>query len=207
MSFTTMSFGALISVGLHSGEVQTSIFHRDLVLTLGQKFRMYSTPMSAMTARYSVTLPYTPHQAPELDEGSTVSGFELEAPGPHGQSPSSPTQNTPSSSGASQCSNFNDGQLSSTETQRYLKAMESRIEQLMAENEILAGGLRTTEKKRMQKKQRKRQEKKVKMQTDTFREPLRATTAVLTPMPKRSPARFVLMAVEAFFLRERVVVS
>ena len=88
--------------------------------------------------------------------------------------------------------------------------MATRIEQLVEENELLAEELRRIEKKRKEKKdkkQRKSKEEQARYQTDVMRNLLRAATAVMTPMPEGSPGRFVLMAIEAFFLRERVTAS
>lgn len=180
-----------------------------------QKFRILPAPMSVVTARYSVATPYTPRQAPEFGVASTVSGFELETIDNDNEdqdltSRSTMTRYTPASSQVSLRNDLEDAHASSIELQRCIDAMATRIEQLVEENELLAEELRRIEKKREEnklKKQRKSKEEQAKYQTDVMRELLRAVTTVMTPMPEGSPGRFVLMAVEAFFLRERLNAS
>ncbi|CAD0088348.1 unnamed protein product [Aureobasidium mustum] len=196
MSTSTVSFGALSAVGLHSGEVQ-----------------LLPSPMSVLTARCPAAIPYTPHQAPEAGTASTINGFELETIEEEDQDLAlmpTATVHTPALSQASFPSDLEDEIVSSPELQRYFEAMATRIEQLVEENELLAEELRRIEKKRKEKKdkkQRKSKEEEARHQTDVMRDLLRAVTAVMTPMPEGSPGRFVLMAIEAFFLRERMNVS
>ncbi|KAG9760802.1 hypothetical protein KCU73_g2702, partial [Aureobasidium melanogenum] len=197
MASDTVPFDALSAVGLHSGE----------------KFRMLPSPMSVMTARFSAVIPFTPRQAPEHGAASTVSGFELDTIDEDDQdleSISTVSQHTPASSHAPFLSDLEDEHTLTPEVQHLLETMTLRIEQLVEQNELQAEELRRSEKKekrKKQKKERKSKEEMAKYQTDVMRELLRAATVVMTPMPEGSPARFVLMAVEAFFLRERVVDS
>lgn len=169
--------------------------------------------MSVITARYSAAIPYTPRQAPEPGAASTVSGFELETIDEEDQdlmSTSTMTRHSPESGQASSHSDLEDKLRSNSELQSYLNAMATRIEQLVEENELLAEELRSLEKKRKEKKSkklRKSKEKQARYQTDVMRELLRAMTTVMTPVPEGSPGRFVLMAAEAFFLRQRVSAS
>ncbi|KEQ62438.1 uncharacterized protein M437DRAFT_84777 [Aureobasidium melanogenum CBS 110374] len=193
MPFDPVTFGALSAVGLHSEE----------------KFRIFPSPLSVITTRYSAEVPYTPHQPPENDIGSTISGFELDIIDEVGEdlaSTLSTTQHTPASSQASPLSDLEDEAALTSEVSHLLEAQATRIEQLLEENELQAEELRRLVKKE-KKKQGKSKEKMAKYQTDVMRELLRAVTMVMTPLPEGSPARFVLMAVEAFFLRERVIVS
>lgn len=89
--------------------------------------------------------------------------------------------------------------------------MGVRIEQLLEENELLAQELRDLHHQNAERKVRKKQKKKgnskqktAKLKTDILREVLRLITAVLTPLPKGSLGRFVVMGFEALWLRERV---
>ncbi|KAG9570302.1 hypothetical protein KCU71_g567, partial [Aureobasidium melanogenum] len=200
MASDTVPFGALSAVGLNSGE----------------KFRMLPSPLSVMTARFSAVIPFTPRQTPEHGAASTVSGFELDTIDEDDQdleSISTVSQHTPASSQASFLGDLEDEHTLTPEVQHLLETMALRIEQLVEQNELQAEELRRYEKKskkgkrKKQKKERKSEEEMAKYQTDVMRELLRAVTVVMTPMPEGSPARFVLMAVEAFFLRERVVDS
>lgn len=166
-----------------------------------------------MTTRCAAAIPYTPHQTPEAGTASTISGFELDIIEEEGQdlvSIPTATLHTPASSQASFPDSLEDEIASSPEPQRHFEAMTTRIEQLVEENELLAEELRRIEKRRKEKKdkkQRKSKEKQARYQTDVMRDLLRAVTVVMTPMPEGSPGRFVLMAIEAFFLRERVDVA
>lgn len=162
-----------------------------------------------MTARYPAAIPYTPRQAPEHDTPSTISGFELDTVEEGDQdlaSTSSVAQHTPVSSQTSLLIELQDAYALAPEARHHFEIMALRIEQLLEENELQAEELSRLVKKE-KKKERKSKEEQAKYQTDVMRELLRAVTIVMTPLPEGSPARFVLMAVEAFFLRERVVVS
>ena len=169
--------------------------------------------MSIMTARFSAVIPFTPRQAPEHGTASTISGFELDTIDEDDQdleSISTVSQHTPASSHASFFSDLEDEHTLTPEVQHLLETMALRIEQLVEENELQAEELRRREKKEKRKKQkqeRKSKEERARYQTDVMRELLRAVTVVMTPMPEGSPARLVLMAIEAFFLSERVVAS
>ncbi|KAG9605778.1 hypothetical protein KCU77_g609, partial [Aureobasidium melanogenum] len=168
-----------------------------------------------MTAHFSAVIPFTPYQTPEHGTASTVSGFELATIDDDRDLESASTISgyTPASSQASFLSDLEDEHALVSELRHRLEAKVLRIEQLLEENELQAEELRRyqkkskKEKRKKQKKERKRKEEMAKYQTDVMRELLRAVTVVITPMPEGSPARFVLMAVEAFFLRERVVAS
>ncbi|KAH0360237.1 hypothetical protein KCU65_g9531, partial [Aureobasidium melanogenum] len=193
MASDTLPLGALSAIGLHSGE----------------KFRIFPSPMSVMTARDSTAIPYAPHLAPEHDAASTISGFELDTVEEDDQdlaSIPSITQHTPAPSQASLFGVLEDEYALTPELQDRFEAMTLRIEQLLEENELQAEEIRRLTKKE-KKKQRKSKEEMAKYQTDVMRELLRAVTVVMTPLPEGSPARFVLMAVEILFLRERGVVS
>lgn len=136
-------------------------------------------------------VPYAPLQSPTSVTGSTISGFELDEDS-HASTPAS-GHHTPGASSV------------------ICAAMEARIEQLLEENDVLAQELRDLhyqnaerKERRKQNKQRKKKERQAKLETDIFREILRFATAVLMPLPEGSPGRFVIMAVEAFWLRDKV---
>ncbi|KAG9606081.1 hypothetical protein KCU77_g1141, partial [Aureobasidium melanogenum] len=196
MASNTVPFGALSVVGLHSGE----------------RFRILPSPMSVITALFSAVIPFTPRQAPEHGTASTISGFELDTidDDQDFETASTVSGYTPESSQASFLGDLEDEQVSTLEFQHQFETMALRIEQFVKENELQAEELRRKEnkqKRKKQKKERKGKEEMTKYQTDVMRELLRAVTVVMTPMPKGSPARFVFMAVEAFFLREGVFAS
>lgn len=89
---------------------------------------------------------------------------------------------------------------------RYV-ALETRLKQLLEENEILAQEVRDMQrdkKERMgrkkQKKERRSKEKKARLRAEIVREAMRLMTAILTPMPEGPLARIIVVAVEALFL-------
>jgi len=146
--------------------------------------------MSTMTSRITSGVSCIPHQAPVSITGSTISGFELD-----GQShPSTPASghHTPGASSV------------------ICAALGARIEQSLEDNALLAQELRDLhnlnaerKERKKQEKERKRKGKQAKTRTDIWREILRFVTAVLKPLPEGSPGRLVVMAIEAFWLRER----
>ena len=135
--------------------------------------------------------PYTPTQVHASMTGSTISGFELDQ-----QSYTS----TPGS-----------GHHTPGAASVICAAMEARIDQPLEENDLLAQELRNLHRKiaedkdrNKQKKERKSREKKAKLKTDIWRKVLRFVTAVLTPLPEGSLGRFVVMVVEALWLRQNI---
>jgi hypothetical protein len=162
--------------------------------------------MSTMTFRWVVTAPHAPHQTPKSSNASTISGFELSKHSP--TSTRIPGQYTPASDTASVASHPDDPPLQAP-SQHCHAALETRIEQLLEENELLAQELRDLhyerKEKKKQKKERKNKEKKARLHKHIVLEVLRVVTAVLRPMPEGSPARFVYMVVEGFFLWEKDV--
>jgi hypothetical protein len=156
--------------------------------------------MRIMTSRWMMATPHAPRQTPESSRASTISGFE--------HSPTSncaPGQHTPDSDSSSIASHLAN-QLQ-TPSQHCYAALETRIEQLLEENELLAQELRDLhhqrKEKKKQKKERKNKEKKARLHKHIMLEILRVVTAALRPMPEGSPARLVYMVVEGFFLWER----
>lgn len=144
-----------------------------------------------MTSRLTPVVPQTPLQAPASITGSTISGFELD----DHVSDSASGQHTPGAASV------------------ICAAMEARIEQLLEDNEALTQELRDLHRQNAERKERTKQrkkrrsrEKKVKLKTDILRKILRLVTAVLTPLPEGSLGRFVVMVVEAVWLREGVSV-
>lgn len=147
--------------------------------------------MSTLTARMMTAVPHTPLQAPASMTGSIISGFELDEKS-YTSTPGS-DQNTPGAASV------------------ICAATETRIDQLLEENDLLAQELRNLHRKiaedkdrNKQKKERKSREKKAKLKTDIWRKVLRFVTAVLTPLPEGSLGRFVVMVVEALWLRQNI---
>jgi hypothetical protein len=159
-----------------------------------------------MTSRWVVAAPHAPRQTPESSVASTISGFELSKHSP--TSNSGPGQYTPGSDSSSIATHLDEPTLQSP-SQHCYAALETRIEQLLEENELLAQELRDLHSQRKerkkQKKERKNKEKKARLHKHIVLEVLRVVTAALRPMPEGSPARFVYMVVEGFFLWERDV--
>jgi hypothetical protein len=91
--------------------------------------------MSTMTSRWVVTAPHAPRQTPESSNASTISGFELSKHSP--ASTRIPGQYTPASDTASVASHPDDPPLQAP-FQHCHAALETRIEQLLEENELLA---------------------------------------------------------------------
>jgi hypothetical protein len=155
-----------------------------------------------------VAAPYAPHQTPDSSVASTISGFELSKHSP--TSNSVPGQYTPASDSASDVSQLDNLPLQ-TPSQHCYAALETRIERLLEENELLAQERRDLHhqrnEKKKQKKERKNKERKARLHKHIMLEVLRVVTAALRPMPEGSPARFVYMVVEGFFLWERDVES
>lgn len=157
--------------------------------------------MSIVTAGNAMTVPYPHRQTPESDSPTTISGFELNVQS--GASSPALGQHTPASRVAS-IVNHLDKQAVLLPSQCCCEALEARVEQLSEENELQAQELRDLHNERRERKERKSKEKKAMLRTEIMREVLRFMTAVLVPLPEGSPARFVVMAVETFFLMQRV---
>jgi len=149
--------------------------------------------MSTMTSRITPGVPHDLRQAPASITGSTISGFELDEL----SHPSTPAS----------------GHHSPGASSVICAALGARIEQLLEDDALLAQELRDLhyqnaerKERKKQKKERKSREKKAKVRTNVWREILRFITAILTPLPEGSPGRLMVMAIEAFWLRERVPV-
>jgi hypothetical protein len=203
MASITVPFGTLSTVELHMGEVQTHTLRRDLLLTTYQRYKIHPTPMSIITSRWMTAASHAPRQTSESSNASTISGFELSK-----HSPTSTRilgQYTLTSDTASGTSHLGNQPLRAL-SQHCYAALETRIEQLLEGNELLAQELRDLHReKKEKKKQRKNKEKKVRLHKHIVLGVLRVVTAALRPMPEGSPARFVYMVVEGFFLWERDV--
>jgi alpha-galactosidase/6-phospho-beta-glucosidase family protein len=85
--------------------------------------------------------------------------------------------------------------------------LETRLKQLLEENELLAQEVRDMPRvkkerrdRKKQKKERKNKEKKARLRAEIVREAMRLMTAILTPLPEGSLARVMVVAVEALFL-------